>query len=85
MVENMHDIPYLQATHHGPEVVAAMTKLCSEIKSVLPTNMPIGIQESNFVEYSTSYITSNITFTHVIRKSWIFLHSINTAVFRNSF
>jgi uncharacterized protein len=41
MVENMHDIPYVQ--HPGPEITAAMAVLAREIKRVHP-DLPLGIQ-----------------------------------------
>lgn len=41
MIENMHDRPYMKATV-GPEVVAAMTILAHEVKSVC--DLPCGIQ-----------------------------------------
>lgn len=44
MIENMHDVPYVQDKKIGWEVVAAMTRLCIEIKSVLTPRTPCGIQ-----------------------------------------
>ncbi|CAB0012632.1 unnamed protein product [Nesidiocoris tenuis] len=44
MLENMHDVPYVQPRNQGPEVVAALTKIASAVKSVLPQNLPVGIQ-----------------------------------------
>jgi uncharacterized protein len=41
MIENMHDVPYLRG-EVGPEIVAAMTVLGSEVKSVC--GLPVGIQ-----------------------------------------
>ncbi len=41
MVENMHDIPYVQ--HPGPEIATAMAVLAREIKRAHPT-LPLGIQ-----------------------------------------
>lgn len=42
LVENMHDLPYVQSNNFGPEIVAAMTRLCREVKSVL--HVPCGLQ-----------------------------------------
>jgi len=39
LVENMHDVPYVRDP--GPEVVAAMTRLCGEVRSL---GLPTGIQ-----------------------------------------
>lgn len=41
-MENMHDIPYLNR-HVGPEIVAAMSVVCSEVQRVV-NNLPCGIQ-----------------------------------------
>lgn len=44
LVENMHDIPYIQSSKFGPEVVSAMTSVTVEIQKVLKRKMPIGVQ-----------------------------------------
>lgn len=42
MIENMHDTPYLNQ-EIGPEVTAAMSAICCEVKRVAP-DIPCGIQ-----------------------------------------
>lgn len=42
MIENMHDRPYVQPPH-GPETVAALTRVALAVKAALP-RMPMGIQ-----------------------------------------
>ena len=42
MVENMHDIPYLNR-QVGPEIVASMSVVCNEVKKEA-NNLPCGIQ-----------------------------------------
>ncbi|KAF5281643.1 hypothetical protein FQR65_LT14617 [Abscondita terminalis] len=44
MLENMHDVPYLKSKHFGPETVAIMTKVCTEVKGIIPKNIPCGVQ-----------------------------------------
>ncbi|KAF7269733.1 hypothetical protein GWI33_017251 [Rhynchophorus ferrugineus] len=44
LIENMHDVPYIQARHFGPEITATMTRICTEIKTIIPNNLPCGIQ-----------------------------------------
>ncbi|KAI8126243.1 hypothetical protein FF38_01152 [Lucilia cuprina] len=45
LIENMHDIPYIQEHDLGPETVACMTRVSQEIRNIIPTScMPIGIQ-----------------------------------------
>lgn len=41
IIENMHDVPYLRA-EVGPEIVAAMTAIATEVKRAC--DLPIGIQ-----------------------------------------
>ena len=51
IVETMQDVPYTNFSNtfnrptSCPEITAAMTRICSDIKRVLaPTKMPCGIQ-----------------------------------------
>lgn len=44
LVENMFDIPYLHRRDLGPEVVACMTRICTEVRSLLPSHIPCGLQ-----------------------------------------
>lgn len=43
----MHDVPYVQSKHFGPEVTATMTRICNELRKTVPNDKPIGLQ----VEY----------------------------------
>ncbi|XP_022092090.1 uncharacterized protein F13E9.13, mitochondrial-like isoform X2 [Acanthaster planci] len=43
IIENMHDVPYLQADHLGSEVTASMTAVASKVREVCPS-MPCGVQ-----------------------------------------
>ena len=42
MIENMHDVPYLKGSV-GPEVIASMTTICTEVKREI-RNIPLGVQ-----------------------------------------
>nr|XP_022908355.1 uncharacterized protein F13E9.13, mitochondrial-like [Onthophagus taurus]XP_022908356.1 uncharacterized protein F13E9.13, mitochondrial-like [Onthophagus taurus] len=44
LIENMHDIPYVQSKRFKPETVAVMTRITTEIKKIIGQNMPCGIQ-----------------------------------------
>lgn len=45
LLENMHDIPYIQQDkHYNAETIACMTRLSIEMKSILPERTPSGIQ-----------------------------------------
>lgn len=41
MLENMHDVPYLNR-HVGPEITAALTRVSSEVRAA--TDLPLGLQ-----------------------------------------
>lgn len=41
MLENMHDLPYLNR-NVGPEIISALTRICSDVRGV--TNLPLGLQ-----------------------------------------
>jgi len=41
MLENMHDVPYLNR-QVGPEIISAMTRICSEVRAVC--DLPLGLQ-----------------------------------------
>lgn len=42
LVENMHDRPYVVGPH-GPEIVAAMTRVAAAVREALP-DLPLGVQ-----------------------------------------
>jgi predicted TIM-barrel enzyme len=44
LLENMHDIPYVQPKNMGPEVTAVMTRVCAEVRRVLPATVQCGVQ-----------------------------------------
>ncbi|CAL4245928.1 unnamed protein product, partial [Meganyctiphanes norvegica] len=44
LIENMFDIPYLHRRDLGPEVVACMARICTEVRSLLPSYIPCGLQ-----------------------------------------
>ena len=42
IVENMHDLPYVKDV--GPEIIAAMTTACKEVRKIFPKDKPVGVQ-----------------------------------------
>nr|XP_053644990.1 uncharacterized protein F13E9.13, mitochondrial-like [Cherax quadricarinatus]XP_053644991.1 uncharacterized protein F13E9.13, mitochondrial-like [Cherax quadricarinatus] len=44
LVENMFDVPYVKRSSLGPEVVACMTKVCCEVRRIIPRSVPCGVQ-----------------------------------------
>ncbi|XP_046573325.1 uncharacterized protein F13E9.13, mitochondrial-like [Haliotis rubra] len=43
MLENMHDVPYMHTGQVGPEITAAMSVICAEVKKVFYPG-PVGVQ-----------------------------------------
>jgi predicted TIM-barrel enzyme len=60
LVENMHDVPYVQSRHFSPETVAVMTRICLEIKRIVPGDLPCGVQVS-----CQSYQPDDFTTSHL--------------------
>ncbi|XP_050517858.1 uncharacterized protein F13E9.13, mitochondrial [Diabrotica virgifera virgifera] len=44
LVENMHDVPYIQSQHFGPEVTATMSRICAELRRIIPKTKAFGVQ-----------------------------------------
>ncbi|KAK9885959.1 hypothetical protein WA026_013835 [Henosepilachna vigintioctopunctata] len=44
LIENMHDIPYIQSRDFQPDTVACLARICTEVKKITPPNFPIGLQ-----------------------------------------
>ena len=44
MIENMHDVPYVQSRHLGPETVACMTRLAVSVREAVRGTVPCGVQ-----------------------------------------
>uniref|UniRef100_A0A8D8E5B1 Uncharacterized protein F13E9.13, mitochondrial n=1 Tax=Culex pipiens TaxID=7175 RepID=A0A8D8E5B1_CULPI len=45
MIENMHDVPYVQSRHLGPETVACMTRLATSVREATRrAAIPCGVQ-----------------------------------------
>jgi membrane complex biogenesis BtpA family protein len=44
IIENMHDTPYCLEKDLGPETAACMAVLANKVRSILPRNVPVGVQ-----------------------------------------
>ncbi|XP_055846877.1 uncharacterized protein F13E9.13, mitochondrial [Episyrphus balteatus] len=44
LIENMHDVPYVQENALGPETISCMSRIATEIRKIIPKSMPCGIQ-----------------------------------------
>lgn len=74
MVENMHDVPYVQDKQIGWEVIASMTRLCSEIKSVLPPRTPCGIQILASANRQALAVAKAVDLQFIRAEGFVFAH-----------
>ncbi|TRY78197.1 hypothetical protein TCAL_06763 [Tigriopus californicus] len=44
ILENMHDLPYVQPQAMGPEITAHMAVIAHEVRAITPSHMSVGIQ-----------------------------------------
>lgn len=44
LVENMHDVPYVQSKDLSPDTTAMMSRVCTEIRRMMPESIPCGVQ-----------------------------------------
>ncbi|XP_044758158.1 uncharacterized protein F13E9.13, mitochondrial isoform X4 [Coccinella septempunctata] len=44
LIENMHDVPYIKHEKFQPETVACLSRVCAEIKRIIPATLPCGLQ-----------------------------------------
>ncbi|XP_050332819.1 uncharacterized protein F13E9.13, mitochondrial isoform X1 [Bactrocera neohumeralis] len=44
LIENMHDVPYIQNRLLGPETVACLSRISNEIRQIVPSALPCGLQ-----------------------------------------
>ncbi len=72
-IENMFDIPYVTRPDVGPEVTAIMTRVCSEVKKIVPT-IPCGVQvlAGLSLESMAVALAANLQFIRV--ESFVFGH-----------
>ncbi|KAG7207871.1 hypothetical protein KM043_009468 [Ampulex compressa] len=72
LVENMHDIPYVK--HSLPEVTAMMTKVCTEVKRILPESIPCGIQILAGCNQEAIAVAKATDFQFVRTEGFVFSH-----------
>ncbi|MBI1189901.1 MAG: BtpA/SgcQ family protein [Tepidisphaera sp.] len=72
IIENMHDRPYVNAPH-GPETVAAMTRVGLAIRRELP-RMPLGVQVLSFGHLEALAIAMAIDGAFIRVENFVFAH-----------
>jgi len=72
-VENMFDIPYVTRRDVGPEVTAIMTRVCSEVKKLVPT-IPCGVQVLAGLSHESIAVALSADLQFVRVESFVFGH-----------
>lgn len=71
LIENMHDRPYLNR-NVGPEIVATLTRICSEIKNVI--KIPAGLQILAGANKDALAVANACDFDFVRTEGFVFGH-----------
>ncbi|XP_055629715.1 uncharacterized protein F13E9.13, mitochondrial isoform X2 [Toxorhynchites rutilus septentrionalis] len=74
MIENMHDIPYIQRKHFGPETVACMTRIGMMVKKAVGDTIPCGIQILACGNFEALAIAKACNFDFVRAEGFVFSH-----------
>ncbi|OAD57448.1 Uncharacterized protein F13E9.13, mitochondrial [Eufriesea mexicana] len=74
LVENMHDIPYVTSKHITPETTAMMTRICTEIKNVLPEKLPCGVQILAGCNKEAIAVAKAANFQFIRAEGFVFSH-----------
>jgi len=74
LVENMFDLPYLQGSSVGPEVVAVMTRVCEGVRKCIPKTMPCGIQILAGANHAALAVSKACNLQFIRAECFIFSH-----------
>lgn len=74
LVENMHDIPYIQSSKFQPETVACLSRVCSELRKIIPSNIPCGIQVLSGGNKEALAIAKACSFDFIRAEGYVFAH-----------
>lgn len=74
LVENMHDLPYVKERLLGPEIVACMTRVGQAVRSIIPKDMPCGVQVLAGGNKQAVAVAKACQFQFIRAESFIFGH-----------
>jgi uncharacterized protein len=80
MLENMHDIPYLKR-HVGPEIVASMTRVATEVRQQL--DIPLGLQILAGANQSALAVAQSAEFDFIRAEGFVFGHLADEGLFES--
>ncbi|CAG9824347.1 unnamed protein product [Phaedon cochleariae] len=74
IIENMHDVPYIKSKHFGPETTAAMTRICTELKNIIPKKTAFGIQVLTSGNTQALAIAKTCSMDFIRAEGFVFSH-----------
>ncbi|XP_014609064.1 PREDICTED: uncharacterized protein F13E9.13, mitochondrial isoform X2 [Polistes canadensis] len=74
IVENMHDVPYVKSKDISSETTAMMTKVCVEIRKVIPESIACGIQILAGCNKEALAVAKAADFNFIRSEGYIFSH-----------
>uniref|UniRef100_A0A914VY55 Uncharacterized protein n=1 Tax=Plectus sambesii TaxID=2011161 RepID=A0A914VY55_9BILA len=77
IVENMYDIPYVQASAVGPEITASMTRICAELFYMFKNSNPrplLGVQVLAGANQEALAIAHTTGFDFIRAEGFVFTH-----------
>ncbi|XP_021699958.1 uncharacterized protein F13E9.13, mitochondrial isoform X2 [Aedes aegypti] len=74
MIENMHDVPYVQRQHFGPETVACMTKIATLVRGAVGENTRCGIQVLACGNEEALAVAKACNFDFIRAEGFVFSH-----------
>lgn len=74
LVENMFDRPYIKHDDAGPEITATMTRVCSEVRRVVPERIPCGVQILAGLNHEALAVAIASQFQFIRVEGFVFSH-----------
>ncbi|XP_015181914.1 PREDICTED: uncharacterized protein F13E9.13, mitochondrial [Polistes dominula] len=74
IVENMHDVPYVKSKDISSETTAMMTRICVEIRKVIPESIACGIQILAGCNKEALAVAKAADFNFIRSEGYIFSH-----------
>jgi len=81
MIENMHDIPYLN-NNAGPEITAMMAIIAHEVKT--KTNLPVGIQILAAVNKEAIAVAHSANLDFIRTEGFVFAHIADEGIIESN-
>lgn len=74
IVENMHDVPYVRPHEISPETTSMMTRICIEVRKLIPESIACGIQILAGCNKEALAVAKAADFNFIRSEGYIFSH-----------